>query len=40
MKLEKMGYMAQEMYNRHFSGYSHKSDGYSYGMMLLEMIEY
>ncbi|CAJ1951983.1 unnamed protein product [Sphenostylis stenocarpa] len=33
-----MGYVAPEMINRHFGGVSHKSDVYSYGMMLLEMV--
>ncbi|XP_027357373.1 PR5-like receptor kinase [Abrus precatorius] len=33
-----MGYVAPEMCNRHFGGVSHKSDVYSYGMMLLEMV--
>ncbi|KAK2397514.1 PR5 receptor kinase [Trifolium repens] len=33
-----MGYVAPEMWNRHFGGVSHKSDVYSYGMMLLEMV--
>jgi len=33
-----MGYVAPEVWNRHFGGVSHKSDVYSYGMMLLEMV--
>ncbi|XP_006583423.2 LEAF RUST 10 DISEASE-RESISTANCEUS RECEPTOR-LIKE PROTEIN KINASE-like 2.5 isoform X3 [Glycine max] len=33
-----LGYVAPEMWNRHFGGVSHKSDVYSYGMMLLEMV--
>ncbi|XP_045792624.1 PR5-like receptor kinase isoform X1 [Trifolium pratense] len=33
-----MGYAAPELWNRHFGGVSHKSDVYSYGMMLLEMV--
>ncbi|XP_047155898.1 PR5-like receptor kinase [Vigna umbellata] len=33
-----MGYYAPEMVNRHFGGVSQKSDVYSYGMMLLEMV--
>jgi interleukin-1 receptor-associated kinase 1 len=33
-----MGYVAPEMWNRHFGGVSHKSDVYSYGIMLLEMV--
>jgi len=33
-----MGYLAPEMINRHFGGVSQKSDVYSYGMMLLEMV--
>ncbi|KAK2397485.1 PR5 receptor kinase [Trifolium repens] len=33
-----MGYVAPEMWNRHFGGVSHKSDVYSYGVMLLEMV--
>ncbi|CAJ2637062.1 unnamed protein product [Trifolium pratense] len=33
-----MGYVAPEMWNRHFGGVSHKSDVYSYGMLLLEMV--
>ncbi|XP_061350612.1 receptor-like kinase TMK4 [Gastrolobium bilobum] len=33
-----IGYVAPEMWNRHFGGVSHKSDVYSYGMLLLEMV--
>ncbi|RHN52770.1 putative glycerophosphodiester phosphodiesterase, protein kinase RLK-Pelle-LRK10L-2 family [Medicago truncatula] len=33
-----MGYVAPEVWNRHFGGVSHKSDVYSYGMILLEMV--
>lgn len=33
-----MGYVAPEVWNRHFGGVSYKSDVYSYGMMLLEMV--
>ncbi|KAK7291407.1 hypothetical protein RIF29_06530 [Crotalaria pallida] len=33
-----IGYIAPEVWNRHFGGVSHKSDVYSYGMMLMEMI--
>jgi len=33
-----MGYVAPELWNRNFGGVSYKSDVYSYGMMLLEMI--
>jgi interleukin-1 receptor-associated kinase 1 len=33
-----MGYVAPELWNRNFGGVSHKSDVYSYGMMLLEMV--
>ncbi|XP_027357375.1 LEAF RUST 10 DISEASE-RESISTANCE LOCUS RECEPTOR-LIKE PROTEIN KINASE-like 2.4 [Abrus precatorius] len=33
-----IGYVAPEVWNRHFGGVSHKSDVYSYGMMLLEMV--
>ncbi|CAI8594902.1 unnamed protein product [Vicia faba] len=33
-----MGYVAPEVWNRHFGGVSHKSDVYGYGMMLLEMV--
>ncbi|KAE9600260.1 hypothetical protein Lal_00046369 [Lupinus albus] len=32
-----IGYVAPEVWNRNFGGVSHKSDVYSYGMMLLEM---
>ncbi|CAJ2637016.1 unnamed protein product [Trifolium pratense] len=33
-----IGYVAPELWNRNFGGVSHKSDVYSYGMMLLEMV--
>ncbi|KAL4316840.1 hypothetical protein AHAS_Ahas15G0325300 [Arachis hypogaea] len=33
-----IGYIAPEMWNRYFDRVSHKSDVYSYGMMLLEMV--
>ncbi|PIA64501.1 hypothetical protein AQUCO_00100166v1 [Aquilegia coerulea] len=33
-----MGYIAPEIYCRNFGGVSYKSDVYSYGMMVLEMI--
>lgn len=33
-----IGYVAPEVWNRNFGGISHKSDVYSYGMMLLEMV--
>ncbi|KAK7320046.1 hypothetical protein RJT34_04776 [Clitoria ternatea] len=33
-----VGYVAPEMSNKSFGGVSHKSDVYSYGMMLLEMV--
>ncbi|KAL8532027.1 hypothetical protein ACS0TY_008580 [Phlomoides rotata] len=32
-----IGYIAPEMFSRNFGGVSHKSDVYSYGMMVLEM---
>ncbi|KAI3732148.1 hypothetical protein L1987_63347 [Smallanthus sonchifolius] len=32
-----IGYIAPEVYNKNFGGVSHKSDVYSYGMLLLEM---
>ncbi|XP_058184735.1 LEAF RUST 10 DISEASE-RESISTANCE LOCUS RECEPTOR-LIKE PROTEIN KINASE-like 2.4 isoform X2 [Rhododendron vialii] len=32
------GYIAPEVFSRHFGGVSHKSDVYSYGMMVLEMV--
>jgi len=33
-----IGYMAPEVYSRAFGGVSYKSDIYSYGMLILEMI--
>ncbi|RYR57262.1 hypothetical protein Ahy_A05g022985 [Arachis hypogaea] len=33
-----MGYVAPEMWNKHLGGISHRSDVYSYGMMLLEIV--
>ncbi|CAJ1951953.1 unnamed protein product [Sphenostylis stenocarpa] len=33
-----IGYVAPEVFNKHFGGVSQKSDVYSYGMMLLEMV--
>ncbi|PHT47438.1 putative receptor-like protein kinase [Capsicum baccatum] len=33
-----IGYIAPEVFSRNFGGVSHKSDVYSYGMMVLEMI--
>ncbi|KAK2458727.1 LEAF RUST 10 DISEASE-RESISTANCE LOCUS RECEPTOR-LIKE PROTEIN KINASE 2.5 [Trifolium repens] len=32
------GYIAPELFSRSFGGVSHKSDVYSYGMMVLEMV--
>ncbi|KAI5401419.1 hypothetical protein KIW84_066041 [Lathyrus oleraceus] len=32
------GYIAPELFSRNFGGVSHKSDVYSYGMMVLEMV--
>ncbi|KAM0049886.1 putative glycerophosphodiester phosphodiesterase, protein kinase RLK-Pelle-LRK10L-2 family [Helianthus debilis subsp. tardiflorus] len=32
-----IGYIAPEVYNNNFGGVSHKTDVYSYGMLLLEM---
>jgi serine/threonine protein kinase len=32
------GYIAPEVFNRYFGGVSHKSDVYSYGMLVLEMV--
>ncbi|KAK9277198.1 hypothetical protein L1049_006737 [Liquidambar formosana] len=32
------GYIAPEVLSRHFGGVSHKSDVYSYGMIVLEMV--
>ncbi|KAK4484219.1 hypothetical protein RD792_011442 [Penstemon davidsonii] len=34
-----IGYIAPEVFNRTFGQVSHKSDVYSYGMMVLEMVE-
>jgi interleukin-1 receptor-associated kinase 1 len=31
------GYIAPELFSSHFGGVSHKSDVYSYGMMVLEI---
>ncbi|KAK4280775.1 hypothetical protein QN277_012353 [Acacia crassicarpa] len=33
-----IGYLAPEIWNRNIGGVSHKSDVYSYGMMLLDMV--
>ncbi|KAL4573380.1 hypothetical protein LXL04_020183 [Taraxacum kok-saghyz] len=33
-----IGYIAPEVFNRNFGGVSHKSDVYSYGMLILEMV--
>jgi serine/threonine protein kinase len=33
-----IGYIAPEVFNRYFGGVSHKSDVYSYGMLVLEMV--
>ncbi|XP_059286688.1 LEAF RUST 10 DISEASE-RESISTANCE LOCUS RECEPTOR-LIKE PROTEIN KINASE-like 2.5 [Lycium ferocissimum] len=33
-----IGYIAPELFYRNFGGVSHKSDVYSYGMMILEMV--
>ncbi|RHN47480.1 putative glycerophosphodiester phosphodiesterase, protein kinase RLK-Pelle-LRK10L-2 family [Medicago truncatula] len=33
-----IGYIAPEVFSRTFGGVSHKSDVYSYGMLILEMI--
>ncbi|KFK44730.1 hypothetical protein AALP_AA1G295300 [Arabis alpina] len=33
------GYIAPEVFSKNFGGVSHKSDVYSYGMVILEMIE-
>lgn len=33
-----IGYIAPEVFNQNFGGVSHKSDVYSYGMMILEMV--
>ncbi|XP_048322779.1 PR5-like receptor kinase [Ziziphus jujuba] len=32
------GYIAPEVFNKYFGGVSHKSDVYSYGMLVLEMV--
>jgi len=32
------GYIAPEVFSRYFGGVSHKSDVYSYGMLVLEMV--
>jgi serine/threonine protein kinase len=32
------GYIAPEVFSRNFGSVSHKSDVYSYGMMVLEMV--
>ncbi|GFZ00285.1 receptor serine/threonine kinase-like protein [Actinidia rufa] len=33
-----IGYIAPEVFSRNFGGVSHKSDVYSYGMMILDMV--
>ncbi|KAI3735844.1 hypothetical protein L6452_15364 [Arctium lappa] len=33
-----IGYIAPKVFNRNFGGVSHKSDVYSYGMLILEMV--
>ena len=33
-----IGYIAPEVFSRNFGGVSHKSDVYSYGMMVMEMV--
>ena len=33
-----IGYIAPEVFSRNFGGVSHKSDVYSYGMLILEMV--
>jgi len=33
-----VGYIAPEVFSRYFGGVSHKSDVYSYGMLVLEMV--
>ncbi|XP_038687885.1 LEAF RUST 10 DISEASE-RESISTANCE LOCUS RECEPTOR-LIKE PROTEIN KINASE-like 2.1 [Tripterygium wilfordii] len=33
-----IGYIAPELFSKNFGGVSHKSDVYSYGMMILEMV--
>ena len=33
-----IGYIAPELFSRNFGGVSHKSDVYSYGMLVLEMV--
>jgi hypothetical protein len=33
-----MGYIAPVLYSRNFGGVSHKSDLYSFGMLVLEIV--
>ena len=35
---ETIGYIAPEVWNKHVGGISHKSDAYSYEIMLLELV--